>query len=87
MLCEKNSCGYFKWWVSNRNDFNNGFLFEGCVSTNLGYAILAEIENDEKAVKTTIEKSQKFTKSATAAKAMLILNGLFFVFNFVMYLI
>lgn len=83
---KKNGCGYFKWWAPNRDDFNNGALFEGCVSTDVCYAVLSRIENDVKTMKTIVEKSRKSTKVATVAKVMVVFNVLFFLFNVVMYL-
>lgn len=52
----KTTCDYFKWWVLERNDFNNGAVFEGIIGAIMDCDTLSAIESNVKEVKTIMKK-------------------------------
>lgn len=80
----KSSCGYFKWWVSEKDDFNNRAVFEGNLGAIVDCDTLNTIESNVKEVKTIVKKLQKSGFKEIAMKMMMYLNLAMFVLNFVM---
>ncbi|KAL9448688.1 hypothetical protein AB3S75_016059 [Citrus x aurantiifolia] len=80
----KTNCGYFKWWVPERNDFNNGAFFEGNMIAVVNVDALHAIEANVNEVKTLVKKLQKSRFGERAVKMMMYLNLTFFILNLLM---
>lgn len=44
----KANCGYLKWWVPKRDDFNNGAVFQGNMTATVNADALHAIEANVK---------------------------------------
>ena len=80
----RTTCGYFKWWVPARDDFNNGAVFEGNLSAIVDYDTLNAIESNVKEVKTIMKKLQRSGFGEGVVKMMMYLNLVMFVLNLIM---
>ena len=55
-MLEQTTCEYFKWWVSERDDFNKGVVFEGNLGAIVDCDTLNAIESNVKEVKTIVKE-------------------------------
>lgn len=92
MLCyrcvKKAGCGYFRWQVPDRTDFKvwTGLIFKGSVATVANHELINVLTSEVKELKDMLRNSLQPDMGFTAVKIFTILNGVFFMFNYVMYL-
>ena len=80
----KPKCGYFKWWVPDRTDFNNGAVLEGNAAAMVDSHVINTIDINVKEVKSIVKKLMKPGHYKDVLKTMMYCNVVLLAVNAMM---